>query len=292
MPIHSAAIGSRTAPQVVDITTRRLLSYAAGLGESNPRYLDDASDAGIVGHPAFCVVLEWPATQALRDEAILGMSWEEKIRGVHAAQDSIFHRPIYPGDRLRTVASLVQIRRIGPGAFILTKFETLDDRTDEPVVTSYASSIYRDVEIEGDDASIEAAPSVPQMAQSTSALTRIPIPIAREAPHIYTECAQIWNPIHTERQVALRAGLPDIILHGTATWALAAGHLIQRCAQAEPTRLQRFIGRFSAMVIPGSTVTLEYGEVAAQTVFYSVCNAEGAPAISQGIAELGEPHGT
>ncbi len=289
MPIRSAAVGSQTAPQVFDITPRRLLSYAAGLGESNPHYLDDAADTGIVGHPAFCVTLEWPVTLMLRDEETLGMCWEEKIRGVHAEQDSVFHRPIRPGDRLRTVASLVQIRRIRPGAFVLTKFDTVDDRTDAPVVTSYASSIYRGVEVEGDDVCIEEAPSLPVAAQSTAALTEIPIPIAREAPHVYTECVQIWNPIHTERQVALQAGLPDIILHGTATWALAAGHLIQHCAQADPARLRRFIGRFSAMVIPGSTITLEYREPEGETVSYAVCNAEGAPAISQGMAVFGEP---
>ena len=27
---------------------------------------------------------------------------------------------------------------------------------------------------------------------------------------MYTECARIWNPIHTDRAVALAAGLPDI----------------------------------------------------------------------------------
>lgn len=150
MPIRSAAVGKQTAPQVVDITPRRLLAYAAGLGASQPHYLDDAAATGIVGHPAFCVTLEWPVTLVLREAEILGMSWEEKIRGVHAAQDSIFHRPIRSGDRLRTVASLVQVRRIRPGAFVLTKFETVDDRTEAPVVTSYASSIYRDVDVEGE----------------------------------------------------------------------------------------------------------------------------------------------
>jgi acyl dehydratase len=224
----------------------------------------------------------------LRDEVTLGMTWEERIRGVHAAQDSIFHRPIRPGDRLRTVASLMQVRRIRPGAFVLTKFETVDDRSAAPVVTSYASSIYRGVEVEGEDLCIEAAPSLPAAGPDAAAVTQIPIPIAREAPHVYTECAQIWNPIHTERRVALQAGLPDIILHGTATWALAAGHLIQRCAQADPTRLRRLIGRFTAMVIPGSTMMLAYREPEGQTVSYSVCNAEGAPAISQGIAVFGE----
>ncbi len=292
MPIRSAAVGNRTPPQVVDITPRRLLAYAAGLGESQPRYLDDAAAAQVVGHPAFCVTLEWPVTLVLREAEILGLSQEEKIRGVHAAQDSIFHRPIRSGDRLRTVASLVQVRRIRPGAFVLTKFETVDDRTAVPVVTSYASSIYRGVDVEGEDVCIEDIPSLPTLeaAGSTAvAPTRIPIPIAREAPHVYTECAQIWNPIHTERQVALQAGLPDIILHGTATWALAAGHLIRHCAQSEPTRLRRFVGRFTAMVIPGHTIALEYREPAGDTVTYTVCNAEGEPAISQGLAVFGEP---
>lgn len=142
----------------------------------------------------------------MRDEAFRGMAWEEKIRGVHAAQDSIFHRPIYSGDRLRTVASLIQVRRIRPGAFILTKFETHDDRTGEPVVTSYASSIYRGVEIEGEDACIEEAPSVPQTAQNAAAMTQLPIPIAREAPHVYTECAQIWSDSH--RAASRLAGGP------------------------------------------------------------------------------------
>ncbi len=288
MPIRSAAVGNQTPPQVVDITPRRLLAYAAGLGESHPHYLDDAA-TGLVGHPAFCVALEWPVTLMLREAESLGATWEEKIRGVHAAQDSIFHRPIRAGDRLRTVASLVQVRRIRPGAFVLTKFDTVDDRTGAPVVTSYASSIYRGVEVEGEDACIEAAPSLPATGAGKAAPTQVAIPIAREAPHVYTECAQIWNPIHTERQVALQAGLPDIILHGTATWALAAGHLIQRCAQSDPTRLRRFVGRFTAMVIPGHTIRLEYCEPDGDTVSYSVCNAEGEPAISQGIAVFDGP---
>ena len=34
--------------------------------------------------------------------------------------------------------------------------------------------------------------------------------------HVYTECARIWNPIHTDLAVARAAGLPGPILHGTA----------------------------------------------------------------------------
>jgi acyl dehydratase len=171
---------------------------------------------------------------------------------------------------------------------VLTKFTTEDAETGEPVVTSYSSTIYRGVGVIGEDAQSEAAPVIPAAPEGLAPRIGVDIPIAREAPHIYTECAQIWNPIHTERRMALQAGLPDIILHGTATWALAASQLIQRCAYGNPRRLRRFAGRFSAMVIPGTTLRLAYATMpdAPQTIFYSVYNAAGARAISSGLAVI------
>ena len=84
----------------------------------------------------------------------------------------------------------------------------------------------------------ERAPEVPKLDLDVERCTRTAVPIAREMPHAYTECASIWNPIHTERAVALGAGLPDIILHGTATWALAGRELIRKRAGGDPTRLR------------------------------------------------------
>ena len=53
------------------------------------------------------------------------------------------------------------------------------------------------------------------------------VPISSTLAHVYTECARIWNPIHTDRAVARAAGLPDIILHGTATLALAISQTLR-----------------------------------------------------------------
>jgi acyl dehydratase len=288
MAVRSAAVGLTTEPQLIEITPRRLLAYAAGIGDTHPRYLDDAASAGIVAHPAFCVALEWPVTLAMRHHPRLQLPREEEMRGVHAEQDSTFHRPMRSGDRLRTTATLIEIRAIKPGAFVVTRFDTVDAITGEPVVTSYSSTIYRDVPVEGPDTQIDTVPSLPVPSNSGTLSHRVAIPIARAAPHVYTECAQIWNPIHTERCVALAAGLPDIILHGTATWALVASQLITRCAGGEPTRLRRLAGRFAAMVIPGTTITLQYGAVSGpeHAVPYTVRNAEGAPAIARGVAVL------
>jgi acyl dehydratase len=291
MAIRSTVVGITTEPHISEVTTRRILAYAAGIGDTNPWYFDDSAATGIVAHPAFCTALEWPVALALRQHPQFQLTKEEALRGVHAEQDSTFYRPIRPGDRLSTTATLVQIRIIKPGAFVLTKFQTVDATTGEPVVTSYSSTIYRGIPVDGPDALIEEAPPLPEKHNSLAMPEEVTIPITREAPHIYTECAQIWNPIHTERRVALAAGLPDIILHGTATWALAASHLINRCASGNPTRLQRLAGRFSAMVIPGTRITLKYGTILDEEkiISYLVCNAEGAPAISHGLAVITLP---
>lgn len=286
MPVRSAIVGCVSEPHVCEVSTRRLLAYAAGLGETDACYFDDAAVPGIVAHPAFCVTLEWPVALAMRAHPLCALPRQEAIRAVHAAQDSIWHRPIRPGDRLRTTGTLIQVRAMKPGAFVVTRFETVDAATQAPVVTSYSSTIYRGVAVDGADAQIEEVPGLTLPSHDASTAQQIAIHVSRQAPHVYTECANIWNPIHTERRVALEAGLPDIILHGTATWALAASQLVHRCAGGDPTRLWRLSGRFTAMVMPGTTMTLRYhaGVDAAQTVAYTVCNDAGALAISRGIA--------
>ena len=286
MAIRSAMIGLTSEPLVCEVTTRRLLAYAAGIGDTNRRLFDDATDAGVVAHPAFCTALEWPAALAIRQHPAFQLPRAEAIRGVHAEQDSTFHGAIRPGDRLRTTATVVQIRQIQPGAFVVTRHDTVDAATDAPVVTSYMSTIYRGVSVEGPDTQSEDVPDLLLPPAQTPLPQQVAISVSREAPHIYTECAQIWNPIHTERRVALEAGLPDIILHGTATWAMAASQLIRRCAEGDPTRLRRFAGRFAAMVLPGTTITLRYGAMPgeAHAVAYTVYNAAGAAAITRGVA--------
>lgn len=89
-------------------------------------------------------------------------------------------------------------------------------------------------------------------------------------------------PIHTEREVALAAGLPDIILHGTALWALAGREVIRTCCSGDPTRLKRLSGRFTATVIPGYDFELVCEEPLDGVVGFTVGNHEGRAALSNG----------
>ena len=85
--------------------------------------------------------------------------------------------------------------------------------------------IYRGVGVNHDQANSEKLPP-PVAGFDFEVDNVISIPVPAHLAHTYTECAHIWNPIHTDRAVALAAGLPDIILHGTATLALAVSALV------------------------------------------------------------------
>lgn len=281
MPIRSAVAGCDTVPYEVEVDVRKCLAYAAGVGETADVYFDDARPGGIVAPPAMVVSFEWPAARDIRTTPEFGATPEERRRGVHAVQDTQFHRPIRPGDRLRVTGKMVAVRRIRPGALTLLRID-LTAADGEPVATTYTTGITRDVDVDGEDRVLEEAPAWPDDAP-TGDWTETVIPIARELPHVYTECADIWNPIHTEREVALAAGLPDIILHGTATWALAVREVVAARLGGDPARLARFAGRFVGMVIPGTDITVRHAATASGAV-YEVLAADGSKAISDGRA--------
>ncbi len=284
MPAHTAAAGSELDVNNVAMTARTALAYAAGIMDTSSQVFDDDRADGIIAPPQFCVSLEWPVVNGHLSRSVVGMEPEERVRSVHASQDSIFHTPIRPGMNLTTTGTIAAIRRTRAGALTLTKLTTVDADSGDPVVTSWSSGIARDVEVIGEDANLEHPPALPEANGAVTETTEIFIP--REMPHTYTECADIWNPIHTEREVALAAGLPDIILHGTATWALAGREVIRAYCGGDPAALKRLYGRFTAMVIPGTPIRVELQEPRDGVAGFTVFNDQGQAAVSGGVAVI------
>ncbi|MGE0820812.1 MAG: MaoC/PaaZ C-terminal domain-containing protein [Candidatus Binatia bacterium] len=291
MSLNANAVGVSIEPVVHDIDARWVMAYAAGLGDALPCYLDTLQPQGIVGHPLFPMCVEWPAVLALREYGErLGLTVDERVRGVHATQDTIIHRLVRPGDRLTTRATIVGVEQRKPGAFQMTRLDTLDAQG-ELVCTSWNGGIYRGVMVEGADRPAADIPPLPSVTASASApRAEVRVPISALAAHVYTECARIWNPVHTDVAVAKGAGLPDLILHGTATLALAVSQIVNVEAENDPSRLHRIAGRFNAMVLMPSEITVRVltrettstGEI----VGFEVRNAEGGLAVRDGIVVL------
>ncbi len=286
MPLHTDLVGHATAAVTHDVDARWVMAYAAGLGDFNPRYLDTAAGS-VVAHPLFPVCLEWPAILASRHlPGSEAQTPAERARGVHAAHDLHLLRPIRAGERLHTRATVIGLKRIKPGAAMTTRLDTTDD-AGELVCRTYQLGISRDVDVVGEAGGRQletapAAPEAPEAPERTDEPLTLEIPVAEGLAHVYTECARIWNPIHTDRAVALAAGLPDIILHGTATLALAVSRLVDRCLAGDPARVTRIGARFAAMVLMPSTLSLTLNADRDGVLLFSVRTPDGAAAISHG----------
>ena len=283
--MSSSMVGKTTKRFRHVADARWLMSYAAGLGDTHEVYFDTTGT--VVAHPVFSVCPEWPVVlDARKIEGSQSMTAEESRRGVHATHDVVVSKPITAGDVLFTTGRIISVEQRKPGAYQVMKLQTQNSRG-ETLITTYQGGLSRDVEVVGGAKSQEEVPALPDRSLGQSDGTKIEIPVAAGAAHVYTECARIWNPIHTDKAVARSAGLPDIILHGTATLALAVSTLIDHVLDGDLTRVRRYACRFAAMVLMPSTLTLEIDAKTDEHVWFTVYNEQGQPAISGGY--LGMP---
>ncbi len=248
MKLPAGLVGAGVGPRVATIDARWLMAYAAALGETDAGYFDTRRDVGILAHPLFPVCYEWPLALEMRAQLPEAIA----LRGVHATHDLRLRRLPRAGDRLALRAAVVAVAPRRSGAYVLSRYEAVDAAGEVLSVTEYGS-VYLGVECEPEGAALPGAPDADEDAPPAWSE---PVTVSAGLAHVYTECARIWNPIHTDPAVAARAGLPDIILHGTATLALGVSRTLHR-AGASPSGVSRVTGSFRAMVPMPSTLAIE-----------------------------------
>jgi acyl dehydratase len=276
LKLSSAIVGQAAGPLEHEVDARWLMAYSAGLGEADPRYYDTAR--GVLAHPLFPVCYEWPVAQPLRALPALKPLFPQLL---HAQHDLVIHRPPRAGDVLRVAARIVAVTQRKPGAFVVFRFEARDQRGDAVTSTDFGA-LYRGVTVEGGDrrAPDVADPPVPEGKLSLVGEIQVPA----TAAHVYTECARVWNPIHTDIAYARAAGLPDIILHGTATLALSVSRILQKF-NVDPARVRRVQCRFAGMVLMPAVLHL-HAVAEAKRLHFETRNDKGEALISRGALLL------
>jgi acyl dehydratase len=281
--IPARVVGTSAGPREQPVDARWLMAYAAALGEDAPEYLDTTRRGGILAHPLFPVCYEWPLALDIRAKTLPD---EIAVRGVHATHRLVLHRLPRAGDRLHTAATVAALERRAPGAYLVLRMETVDS-AGRPVSTTEYGSLYLGVDC--DPPSSPLSPQGRGQGEGRSCdhwSWSTDLNISPTLAHTYTECARIWNPIHTDRAVALGAGLPDIILHGTATLALAISQTLRHDARGAATPVRSIACRFGAMVRLPSRVTVR-GQPPAPSpegplVRFEALAEDGRPAVRDG----------
>ena len=119
-----------------------------------------------------------------------------------------------------------------------------------------------------------------EIQSEPSGWDEVDVAVDRFAAHTYSECARIWNPIHTDSAHAAAHGLPGIILHGTATAARALTVVVDHLLDGEPSWVTAMSCRFTSMVLMPNTLKVRIAPIDDSTVHATVTTSARDTALS------------
>ena len=282
MPLDASLVGTDIGHVHARIEARWLMSYAAGVPDERPELYDTTTT--LAAHPLFPVAPEWALLTTHR-AVPSSMSSDEAARGVHYHHDVVLDRPVVAGDDVDVTARVVGVDRRRAGATQHVLFHATD-AAGATVWRTRLTSLFVGVELTGDPAAVEDGwPPAPDPEAASDAIAQRATFVRLVDAHVYTECARIWNPIHTDVVVARRAGLDAPILHGTATLARAVS-IATELAAVPLSAVRRVQGTFAAMVPLGSTMTVRLLASTPAALAFDVVTETGRTAVRNGVVGL------
>ena len=159
-------------------------------------------DGGLIGHPFLAFSFQWNS-RVNPDRK----SSPSSVVGVHAWTDLRLERPFREGDVITIQGETIGLEQARPGVLSVDRY-WLTDTSGALVAELDNGSIMLGGTLEGDPKPAPAS-VLPEVEMAAEPLWIEDISVSGDAAQIYTECAQIYNPIHTERRAALAAGGDD-----------------------------------------------------------------------------------
>ncbi|MFX0124978.1 MAG: MaoC/PaaZ C-terminal domain-containing protein [Candidatus Hodarchaeota archaeon] len=291
MEINSDLVGTPLKPLTRTIDWPEIMYFAASVDDDNPYFFDDERDEGIVAPPVFSIIANWPVVKNINDLVDHeDFPLEVLSTIVHYSEHVKIHRLIKPNDKLTITGKFATITPHRAGTHAIIRLETRDQEN-KLVTEEFIGGMLRGVECVGGGKGLEEHPQIIQHEIGSQPLWQETIHIDALKPYIYDACTNTSVvPIHTSKQFARMVGLPNIILHGTATLALAVKTITNKELDRDPFRIKEIACKFTGMVLPNTDVVLNLNEKAPKDepehYFFDILNNDGRKAISQGYIKI------
>ncbi len=248
-------------------------------GATLDRYADAVdADAGRVGAPLFSIVACYPILFAAVD-AVTPVGQRERV--VHGEHDVTVHRLVGDGETLVARGRPIAVSRAGAGAGVHVQLEVRDERH-EMVATHLLTAVCRGAQ------PAQVFGTVPDPwpeLDPPSAQLAVPVQVADDQPRRYAKATGDRNAVHLDDAAARSVGFDGVIAHGLGVLGLVTSALVRTVCSGDPERLKRVRVRFSAPVLPGSTLTLQVG-VEKHQASWVVTDPSGTAVLRDGRAQL------
>ncbi|MDH5432706.1 MAG: MaoC/PaaZ C-terminal domain-containing protein [Gammaproteobacteria bacterium] len=270
LSVSADFVGTKTRPYQCKVDWQHCMAYAAATADNNERYLDDEREGGIVAPPLLAIALTWPIIQHLPNYIEdADFPFHVLKQQVHFTEHLHFFQPIKPDMELVISGQIVAIQQKKAGVYLLVRFEATN-KSNQIVFIEHIGGLLRGVSCDQDRQIDNMMPTMKreesENLSSRNANWQKKIYIEPFLPHIYDACGRIHFPIHTSKKFARKVGLPDIILHGSATLALAVKSLINQSNEFFNDVLKHYEVimidcQFSGMVLPDTDIKIKLNQI-------------------------------
>lgn len=275
MGLNTELVGKEYETSTFEVTAEHIERYARATNDENERYLS----GDIVAPPVFPVVAAFDTFMKAATDPELGA---DLLRLVHGAEEHVLYRPLRPGDVLTVKPVLESVEQKETGETFTAK-ATLTDPDGEPVAEVRGTMFIRGT---GSGTRARSTTHEPSHDVIYEESTKVDDDQTRR----YADASGDHNPIHLDPDTARMAGLPDVILHGMCTMAIATKAAVNGLAGGDPTRIKRVGVRLSKPVFLGQELTTKVwketdGDEA--TIYgFETYNPDGAAVIKNGVVEI------
>jgi acyl dehydratase len=272
----------RPADIPVHYGARECILYALGIGLGmdplNAGELKFVYErAGLEAFPTMAVVLGWPGRMI---DPAFGIDERLVVAGDLKV---VLHRPLAPAARLVSRPRVKEVIDKGSGnAAIILNTRDLVAEDGTPVATVDSSTFARK---HGGFGGKATETPVPHAVPTTAPEKSCELPTPPNLALLYRLNGD-ENPLHADPERAKVAGFDRPILHGAASFGIAAHAILRVCADYRPERLKSIEARFSRPVFPGETIRTEMWPERERISFQCRVVGRDEIVLSNGLATL------
>ena len=260
---------------------RDSIIYALGLGfGSNPTDPDELKyvyEDGLRTFPTMPVVLGHPGPWMTDPES--GIDY---VKVLHGEQHLEIHHDLPVEGTVVAENKVIDVVDKGAdkGALI-TSERKLYEQTSGDLLCTQKSVIFARGN-GGFGGPVTASPK-PHMLPDREPDATVDIPTSPQAALLYRLNGD-YNPLHADPAIAEKAGFKAPILHGLASFGIAARAVLQSLNNTDSSRLKSFGLRFSAPVYPGETISTEIWRDGNEVSFRARVPERDVIALTNGLA--------
>jgi len=145
MSLDASLVGRSYPPsRPYEVGREKIREFADAIGDDNPVYRDPEAARSyghpdVIAPPTFPIVVTFDGAEPAINDPEVGIDYS---RVVHGEQRFVYSRPVRPGDRLRTTATIHSARTVAGSDFLGLRCDIANE-DGEHIVTSHMLLVAR-----------------------------------------------------------------------------------------------------------------------------------------------------